>query len=210
MAFLATVSRDLDWRERELGAMKILLDTTVAEAQRLTLLRAAWALLYAHFEGSVKFSLDCFFEEICRKYPGHENIPSRVLGFIHKSEINRIRSLSAAEFLQRAMTIEVDILAISPDPPEVDAESNLTVPVLLKLLNNTDISEENSPQLFSLIESEKFRIRTLVARRNAIAHGENNMIQEVSYYLEYENMVSELIYNVAYALDARVEAMLGN
>jgi len=46
---LDVISDDLDWREAELGSLKLLLSRNdVSEHQKLVLLRASWALLYAH------------------------------------------------------------------------------------------------------------------------------------------------------------------
>lgn len=60
---LEIISEDLDWREAELGSLKLMLARTdTTEHQRVVLLRSCWALLYAHYEGFVKTALTVFFD----------------------------------------------------------------------------------------------------------------------------------------------------
>jgi hypothetical protein len=54
MAIIDDISRDLDWREAEIASMRLLLNRKDISAKQIeVLLRAAWALLYAHYEGFV-------------------------------------------------------------------------------------------------------------------------------------------------------------
>lgn len=47
---------------------------------------------------------------------------------------------------------------------------------------------------------EPDKIKTLVARRNDIAHGQKVFIEDLTYYLEYENMTRNLMYALALAV----------
>ena len=67
MTPLDQISQDLGWRESELGSLRILLvRKDVTAAQHEVLLRAAWTMLYAHYEGFVKNSLAVFYDEVTR------------------------------------------------------------------------------------------------------------------------------------------------
>jgi hypothetical protein len=56
----------------------------------------------------------------------------------------------------------------------------------------------------STLEKNSFLIKTLVSRRNNIAHGKNDLIEEVSYYRTYESAVYDLMYELAFALEKRI------
>ena len=52
MAWETELEQDLKWREDELAAMKFAVtQTVIGTAPHKALLRAAWAMLYAHYEG---------------------------------------------------------------------------------------------------------------------------------------------------------------
>ena len=60
---LDVITDDLSWREAELGSLKLLLSRNdVSDHQKVVLLRASWALLYAHYEGFSKTSLAVFYD----------------------------------------------------------------------------------------------------------------------------------------------------
>ncbi|WP_198013964.1 MAE_28990/MAE_18760 family HEPN-like nuclease [Desulforegula conservatrix] len=49
------ITKDLEWREREIAAMRLLIyRPDLTNSQRSALLRAGWAMLYAHYEGFIK------------------------------------------------------------------------------------------------------------------------------------------------------------
>ena len=49
------------------------------------------------------------------------------------------------------------------------------------------------------------KLSTLVSRRNEIAHGENNIISEFHYYKTFEDAVYEVIYDLAYQVETRLQ-----
>lgn len=99
---IEVISQDLDWREAELGSLKLLLardDTT--EHQKLVILRACWALLYAHYEGFVKNSLTVFFDKAKELAKDCQSLPSGTLLFALEAKIKELRSLPSSEFLAK-------------------------------------------------------------------------------------------------------------
>ena len=64
-AVLRSITNDLDWRESEIASMRLFLaGSSLNKAQEKVLLRAAWALLYAHYEGFCKNALTIFYDHI--------------------------------------------------------------------------------------------------------------------------------------------------
>ena len=61
------IERDLDWREAELAILRLFLaNKEITEREKRVLFRAAWALLYAHYEGFCKFALTVYFDALRR------------------------------------------------------------------------------------------------------------------------------------------------
>ncbi|WP_230432384.1 MAE_28990/MAE_18760 family HEPN-like nuclease [Xanthomonas campestris] len=86
----------------------------------------------------------------------------------------------------------------APVFPEVDTKSNLWPNVLIDLMNSADLRSDK-------VEENRSKLHTLVARRNKIAHGENSVIPEFSYYKSYEDAVYDVIYDLAYQIADRLQ-----
>lgn len=200
MTPLDQLSEDLGWRERELGSLKILLGRKdITAAQHTVLLRAAWAMLYAHYEGFVKYSLTVFYAEITKCVSNCETLPKETKVNALLPELKKLRTLPIAEFLDEIENFKDRYYLSSPIFSEVDTKSNLWPNVLLDLLRTADIDQE-------FVEEHKFKLKTLVARRNDIAHGKQSIIDEYSYYIEFESVVYDLMYKLAFLIDSRLNS----
>ena len=200
MTPLDQLSEDLGWRERELGSLKILLgrkDVTVA--QHNVLLRAAWAMLYAHYEGFVKYSLTVFYAEVTRCIFNCEPLPRETKVNALARELKKIKALPVAELLDEIENFKGRYYISPPEFSEVDTQSNLWPSVLIELLKAADIDQ-------TFVEKHKHKLKTLVARRNEIAHGKRSIIEEYSYYIEFENVVYGLMYELAFLIDSRLNS----
>jgi hypothetical protein len=122
--------------------------------------------------------------------------------FVHEKSIREAKSLPTAavyEFFRNT----IDELRAKP-PPEViiDTRSNLWPSLLEELLSAMDLTA------YDVIEHPEM-IKTLVARRNDIAHGQKVFIADLTYYLEYENIARSLMYALALAIIDRAEKYVG-
>ncbi len=81
--------------------------------------------------------------------------------------------------------------------PNIDTQSNLWPSVLSELLMDADLST-------SVVDKHSAKLKTLVARRNGIAHGENNFISDYLYYKGYEDAVYEVMYDLAFQIELRL------
>jgi MAE_28990/MAE_18760-like HEPN len=195
---LDLLSKDLDWREAELGSLKLLLaraDTT--DHQKLVLLRSCWALLYAHYEGFVKTALTIFYSEASKRVADCGSLPEGTKIFALANSLRKMRSHSDTELLKEIEGFAVKFINQKPGFPEVDTKSNLWPNVLEDLLSNADLA-------LNTLEQNRIRLRTLVARRNDIAHGKNELIKEVDYYRQYEASVYDVMYELAFCVDDRL------
>ena len=198
MPTLDQITRDLNWRESELGILKLLLNRPDnSDRQREVLLRAAWALLYAHYEGYSKFCLELYFDELAKRTPNCKGLPVTTRAFALRKKLKEIRCKPELEFLASIEEFETSALNSLPNFPEVDTQSNLWPNVLRDLLVCADLNPE-------IVSSYEAQLKTLVSRRNEIAHGQKNFISEVAYYITFDEAVRGIMYDLAFAIDERL------
>lgn len=197
MNVLNTLTNDLNWRETEIASMRVLLSIESSSSQRIVLLRAAWALLYAHYEGFCKNALITFFDAVSNAGVCCSKLPRPTRLFALGQTFRHLRSLSDNDFLSKVESFPAACLEAGPAFPNVDTQSNLWPDVLIGLMSSADLSPAK-------VEEHRVKLSTLVARRNSIAHGEINIIPEVSYYRSYEDAVYDVIYDLAYQVDSRL------
>lgn len=203
--FLKTLEADLDWREAELASLRVIVvGSRKSSIEQRGLLRASWAILYAHYEGFAKFAATIFLDHVESSGVRRSDLKSSQMCKSLESEISLWRSLPRDQFISEVLNFQTRYLNSPPNFPEVDTKSNLWPDLAVEILSDCGV------QLRSLGSHER-KLKTLVARRNEIAHGEKNFIAEVSYYLEYESAVLEVLYELCFELDeelARIHAKL--
>ena len=193
------LTADLGWRETELALLKVFLQRKdVTPRQHDVLARAAWSLLYAHYEGYAKFCLTLFFERAALLVKSCQPLPQKTKVYALFEEMKRIRNLPAADFLQSLETFATTIGVQKPNFPEVNTKSNLWPNVLEDLLELADIN-------CASLDKNRVVLKALVAKRNGIAHGQA-VTATYSDYLQQENAVYEVMYDLAYQVDARLKA----
>lgn len=201
MTPLQEIEKDLDWRESELAILKIhLANEGISSRERLVLFRAGWALLYAHYEGFFKFVLTVYYDAVERSGKCHKDLPMQMQAFALDKHLKNVRSLPTSELIEKIGSFDGDVMSNAPCFPDVDTESNLWPSTLQNLLDQADIN------LASLAQSNR-TIATLVSRRNKIAHGERDIIPEYSYYVQFEEAVRTLMYDLAISVDDRLKAL---
>jgi hypothetical protein len=192
------ITQDLDWREREIAAMRVLISGPgLTNSQRAALLRAGWAMLYAHYEGFIKNSLTVFYDEAKKTAGKCEHLPSSTKVFALSDALRSLRNLPYDAMLNKIENFQIDHLSSNPNFPGVDTKSNLWPNVLIDLLKTADLDT-------SIAEKNEAKLRTLVSRRNSIAHGEKSFINEISYFRGFEEVVYEVLYDVALQVDYRL------
>jgi len=192
------ITQDLDWREREIAAMRVLISKPgLTSSQRAALLRAGWAMLYAHYEGFIKNTLTVFYDEAAKTAGMIEHLPSSTKVFALRDALRSLRNLPYDAMLNKIEKFQIDHLSNNPNFPDVDTKSNLWPDVLIDLFKTADLDT-------SIVEKNEAKLRTLVSRRNSIAHGEKSFINEISYFRGFEEAVYEVLYDVALQVDYRL------
>lgn len=193
------LSKDLDWRETELGLLKrFLQNADLSKKQHEVLSRAAWSLLYAHYEGFAKFCLTLFFDRAAKNLASCHELPQLTKEFALRGTLKKIRSLSNRELLEAIERFSESEIRSKPSFPEIDTKSNLWPNVLEDLLESADIQCPS-------IDTYRSRLRELVGRRNGIAHGDY-VSADYSDYIASEQAVYAVMYDLALQVDARLQA----
>lgn len=194
---LDAITKDLDWRESEIASMRLLLSSQITPTQKRTLLRAAWAMLYAHYEGFCKEALTIYFEQISNVKKNCLELPEKIKIFALKKALIGLKNSKTEELIPLISCFKEKHIDAPPSFPEVETQSNLWPNVLQGLLDTADIS------CTAVTEHQK-KLQVLVSRRNDIAHGKDNFIEELSYYLSFEKAVYEVMYELAIQIDNRL------
>lgn len=198
MDILDKLTEDLNWRESEIASFRILLSKSdITRTQHEALLRAAWALLYAHYEGFTKFCLTVFFDSASKQSDRCRSLPYATRAFALEGQIKSIRSANTIQAIDLIENIFSVALEDKPVFPEVDTKSNLWPNVLDEILIFADINED-------LFDGDREKIKTLVARRNDIAHGQRNKVDDIGYYLTFEDAVLKFFYRLIFCVERRL------
>ena len=190
------LEQDLNWREAELGSMKIaVLEAPAGSVRQRTLLRAAWALLYAHYEGFTKFAWDLYLEALERKGMTRRDVCEELASFSLSKQFQALKTSMPIHEIWHFCAHEFSNQMTQPLAFEtrLETQSNLWPELFRK--NNEKIGV-----LCSQISLEEMRIKSLVGRRNAIAHGEKLEIKDVREYQIYENSVILVLHDLALAI----------
>ena len=164
---------DLTWRLRELSDLKVAIKNSQQNA-RSVLLRSLVTILYAHWEGHIRFCAQKYFEHVAlRKYP--------YVRLERQLYVNRFLARLDALYRSRISVTErcqliSDVLDSSQErfsrisPSLIDTRSNLNSDVMKSLCQICAVD-------FSYFEAMTVFIDViLVKRRNSIAHGEETYI----------------------------------
>lgn len=192
MSFESIITADLDWRERELANLKaITLSTVPGTPQRSVMLRAMWAILYAHYEGFFKYSWDCILSHLDSLNLDRSVLLDSLEVLSLEDEIkNGRKGLSSKDFLDFCKAFDNTYNSPAKFVKKLETNSNLYPNV---------IDENNSILCLELqsLDETRHHLKALVSRRNAIAHGEAMTIQDIDFYTTYENAAINVMYDFA-------------
>ena len=198
MAWARLLEDDLKWREAELASLKrIAIISSDSDVTHKATLRASWALLYAHFEGFTKFWWDLLLDQVQQrnvsigeldqkfKLLALEKPFSELRGDLSSSSIWKFYAFHMPELLKQTALFDQDS---RPNP-----NSNLWPNIFERECLKVGIVSEQ-------LHEQRARIRTLVSRRNDIAHGKIMTINSIKEYTEYENAVMLVLHELAVSI----------
>lgn len=190
------LEHDLNWREAELASMKAaLLDAPKGSVRQRALLRAAWALLYAHYEGFSKFAWELYLETLEHKGLTRRDVSERLAKFSMAKKFQTLKTsmplLEVWSFCYQGFLEEMEKPLLFE--ARLETKSNLWPDLFLENSDHIGISCDQ------MLASE-VRIKSLVSRRNAIAHGEKMEIKDIEEYKTYEDCVFLILHELAVSM----------
>ncbi|WP_027002259.1 MAE_28990/MAE_18760 family HEPN-like nuclease [Hugenholtzia roseola] len=192
------LEQESSWRKKEIAFFFQLLNQRrkdkkgqVEEGQK-TLLRAAWANLYAHWEGFVKQAARAYLAYVAFQEIEFRQLKPNFAAILNRLALKDIENTKRiAPFLNALRQIEGGKfdkkLAANSG---VDTTSNLTHEVLLDIWNAIGL---NIPDNFEL---KRKSFDKLLENRNKIVHGERLFIDYKNGWEDYEQMRLTLLNSI--------------
>ena len=107
--------------------MRILLSSPgITAGQKQGLLRAAWAMLYAHYEGFCKNTLSVFFNVISESGIACLDLPYTTKLFALRDDLRHMKNMTNENLLDKIVNFRLCNLSKRPEFPDVDTQSNPT------------------------------------------------------------------------------------
>lgn len=198
--FQSQITEDRNWRIREISDLKAAIRRGDNNEQRV-LLRALVAICYAHWEGYVRFAAKQYMEHIAlRRRPYRElNAQFRRNYFLPRLAALASSKTSVADRCELVNEIlnSADRYFTHVNEDLINTKSNLNFEVFRDLCLVCGISTE------AFLDKADFIDKILLKRRNAIAHGEDTMI-DIKELDEVSEQTIELIRRFGDALENHV------
>jgi len=197
MPDLGTIlEEELTWREAELASLKLLvLDSPRGSVRELSLLRALWIMLYAHYEGFCKFAWDFYLENVERVGVAREVCCVPIARFSLAKRFSEVRGDTSVESLWSVCTTHFGEWMKEQLGFEIHLETKSNLwPNLLK---------ENSAAVdlpFAMVDKNELKLKALVSRRNDIAHGKKMVVATLEDYKPYEDAALLVMHELAVAV----------
>jgi hypothetical protein len=191
------IENDLKWRQDEIASLKHhAISVCRNEISHRAALRALWAMLYAHFEGFTKFCWDLALDEIEKENVKRCDLVESLTIVSLESVFSAFRGNTSSEsiwtFFSREFAKSLTETVRFADKCRLSTESNLWPNVFAKETSKLGITCRE-------IESRRQLIKSLVARRNEIAHGKFMTIKDLAEYKPYEDAAFAVMYELALA-----------
>lgn len=199
------ISEDLAWRKIEISYTKKMIQKASGSSKE-TALRAGVALLYAHWEGSIKNMSTYYLSYVSQLKLPYSQLKDNFLALDLKKKITEFNNNNKNEYHTQfigELFSRKDKRSNIPIKSIINTESNLNSTVFINIMNIIGLSYKEYSLRFKLLDE------VLLANRNSIAHGEkmSHTIDEDRYFelcdkvLELINKVSTQILNVAVQKD---------
>jgi len=168
------IDKELSWRKKELTSIKSNIIQSRKYAKN-TAMRSGIALLYAHWEGSIKNIATyylCFVS--CKKIP-YKNLKKNFLAISINKELTEYKESNKATLHNRIINMLFDKMeepSRIPYENVINANSNLNSVIFEEIMSTIGLDTTEYEGSYTLIDE------VLLNMRNRIAHGER--LEEIS------------------------------
>ena len=187
---------DLDWREAEIGSLKKLVTASnESSPQHIALLRALWTMAYAHFEGFTQFAWDFYLDELQKSGLPRREVRDEIAKQSLKKTFNVLRGKISDDdlwdFFRHRFNLLLDANLVFET--KLTTKSNLWPSTYKENCRAVGLPHE-------ILDEHETEIRTLVSRRNSIAHGQKMIVNSLLEYTKHETAVFYVMHELAVAI----------
>lgn len=190
------IEDDLNWREAELASFKVLVFSAPKGSVRATaLLRGLWTILYAHYEGFCKFAWDLYLDALEKEGVLRSACRDNIACLSLEKDFKRLKGNLSAESIWAFCTAQFPQLLSEPAAFRIklETQSNLWPQVYCENARRISVPT-------TMMDENTTRIRTLVARRNEIAHGRKMIVSDIAEYQRYEDAALLIMHELAVSI----------
>ena len=202
MDYAKQIEDDLSWREAEIGSLKVLISTSVKGSVReTTLLRALWALLYAHYEGFCKFAWDLYLNALEKEAARRSECKEEIACLSLEKDFKNLKGNLSPASIWKFCSVEFSRLLNEPAQFhfKLETQSNLWPSVFIKNAEKASLPK-------NMVNEHLNKIKSLVSRRNDIAHGQKMVIRDIDEYQKYENAALLVMHELAIGVIESIES----
>ncbi|MER0335906.1 MAE_28990/MAE_18760 family HEPN-like nuclease [Vibrio vulnificus] len=181
------LDRDLAWRKKEFTTLKLMVSSS-RKHERNILMRASVTMLYAHWEGHIKFCAQAYLLYIKHIAPSYKQMTDNFIQMSLSEKFKQgfsIKRFASQQEIFNYLTQEQDEKFNVDESIVIDTESNLKYEVIFNILGQLGLDTS----IFEL--KEHFINSKLLKCRNAIAHGER--LSEVELEDAHNELEAELL-----------------
>jgi len=179
------LDKDLSWRRKEFTTLRFMVKES-RHHQRELLIRSSIAILYAHWEGHIKFCAQVYIIYLKHLAPSYcdmtDNFFQMSLGEKFKEGFSIKKHPSQKEIFDYIKSKSPGNFNVN-ESTVIDTESNLKYSVFHNILNQLGLSKEPFELKENFIDSKMLKLR------NSIAHGDkvnSSELEETHSELEKE------------------------
>ena len=181
-------AREISWRRVELSEIKRLVEvSTDNEVRNAALTRSAVALLYAHWEGVIKRLTEFYLNFVSMQRLKNSQLSDCMLAIVVRSKFRDVEDshkISPHLELLKFYRTSMDDRSRLPHKNVIRTESNLSSAAFLEILTTVGLDSSPYRGKFHLID------RSLLAKRNHIAHGQQLDVDVEEYLLLHEEITA--------------------
>ena len=209
--WLTAIENDLKWRTAELTELRLRIrneapvpKTAPQSVAYKALLRAAWAMLYAHYEGFCLNTLSIYLDAIENLNVMRKECREPLMQFSLQHHFPKARNLEEDAFY-KYLRKDFESVLSSPiefprskqrkDEFELKGRSNLWPNQLADCCDFCCVT-------CAAVDATDLRLKALVGRRNSIAHGKDTPVRDHFEFEEYETHVIGVLDKFVVAVDA--------
>lgn len=183
-----SIDKEMTWRKHELIAIKNNINTARKFAKE-TALRSGIALLYAHWEGSIKSIATYYLEYISRLSLPYAKLKSNFLAISIKSDLDQFEATNKSTLQTQIVNTVINLQAENSKIPFngiIKTNSNLKSDVFIEIMATIGLDCSYYESSYNLIDE------VLLKMRNEIAHGER--LESISLDVDRYNRIHDKVY----------------